>query len=96
MTNDELRYKVSETENAIANGLIPADAVEQLAYFGNNILSLLDQVEAAKRLLDKMDKIYLSEEYRAVWELAVAHGIPYLGETWENEADALRAELLGK
>jgi hypothetical protein len=52
--------------------------------------SRLDELlDAADGLVNKMRRIENSNEYRAIWESAFAHGVKYQGEQWSDERDRL-------
>jgi len=55
-----------------------------------------DLVEAAKDLLNKMDLIEADEGFKSVWSLAMIHGQPYTGPTYEMELQELRDSLATK
>ena len=48
---------------------------------------------AAKALLEKMDAIESSPEYRSIWETAFIHGNKYTGAKWDVERENLRAAI---
>jgi hypothetical protein len=50
-------------------------------------------VQAADKLSKKMERVQRSREYMAVWILAHNHGMPYTGEQWGDELDALDASI---
>jgi len=50
-------------------------------------------IDAAKLLLAKMNKIYMSGEYKGVWVLARNHGMPYNGEKWDKEEAKLQEAI---
>ena len=50
-------------------------------------------LEAARKLITKMEVVMSSKEYQAVWVLAHNHGMPYKGDNWKNEFDTLVSSL---
>jgi len=54
---------------------------------------LVKATEASTNLADKLDAIIASSEYRSVFTLAMIHGAPYDGPTFELELKELRAAL---
>ena len=48
---------------------------------------------AAQALIDRLDLIQGSDEYKSVWTLTAIHGMPYAGPTSEIEIKALRDVL---
>jgi len=52
--------------------------------------------ELLHNLLNKLDLINDSPEYKQVWSIAFTHGIQYTGPTWKPEYDAGRAVLVDK
>ena len=52
-----------------------------------------DLKKKAQALIDKIEKIHQSEEYKSVWTLAWSHGMPYSGETYEKELEELKKQL---
>jgi hypothetical protein len=52
-------------------------------------------VDAVKALRTKMEKVCHSPEYLGVWQMAMVHGMPYTGENWVEEAQAVDTLLKG-
>ena len=50
-------------------------------------------LDLTKALVDKMDTVHESLEYRAVWEYAWVNGLVYKGEKYDKELEVLREAL---
>ena len=48
---------------------------------------------AAKEFFEAVEKISRSNEMKGVFTMSAIHGAPYRGETWEQQADRLKAAL---
>lgn len=53
----------------------------------------MDLAEVAGRLIDRIDEVYESKEYKAVWALAQLHNGPYSGPHFADEMDFARTAL---
>jgi hypothetical protein len=52
-----------------------------------------EAIEAAKKLFDKMQAVYDTPEYMALWSLYNSHFKQYTGENWIAEQWVLRVAL---
>lgn len=50
-------------------------------------------IEAAKELIDKIDKMINDSEYIAVWILYAVHSLVYKGPSYEKELKKLKVLL---
>jgi hypothetical protein len=57
---------------------------------------LRDVTDALKKLLDRLDLIDGSPEYKGVWTFYHVHGMEYKGPTYEHEFKQARALVKGK
>ena len=50
-------------------------------------------LEALKRLVEKLEKIEESDEYRGVWAHYLVHGFKYRGPNYKVELEQARAAI---
>lgn len=66
------------------------DISGQIDRIENKVLAL---EQASRCLLNKLDRIFNSEEYLSIFTIAMVHGITYRGENCSAELEHLRKVL---
>jgi len=52
--------------------------------------------DAVRKFSKKLDEIHADEQYKAVWTLAMVHGLTYQGPTYKDEYASLKRIMESK